>query len=207
MKNEELADAAERAARAESIENEQLFSTVDIGDDDKPYLGDPEVLSQLLRSSLAPIMELVGEGADGEKVSQEVTKQGRSLAKIVLGQDEGFTPVAAWNRPGTIDQFIKPRIDSADDDPTDIIASMMFDLAGEMVKISEYASTPDVLDEQWTFQVGATIDQFASLLLGVEPDQDEGTQPDEPADDEPDEPETPATRTMESLLRRWSDYP
>lgn len=96
--------------------------------EDKPYLGDPEVVDGLVRSFVKDICDRFAEVADGGMFAQDAaakdTEACTAMGRILAGEDPGFTPVGSWNGAPCADYCVKTMPDyiKAEATPAETIA-------------------------------------------------------------------------------------
>lgn len=167
-----------------------------ISNADKPYLGDYEVVSQLLRLYATQIIE-----TEEEHSQAAIAKVLYELANIFLGNSAKYSTVPGWNREGVIDTFVQKMTGSQDTAPDDRIVVLLASMIGDLSDVIKLADDPAFLDEQISEAVNGIYDHYTLVLLGIDP------QGSEPIPEGRKLKADRLTRTQESLLKRWTDYP
>lgn len=133
------------------------------------YLGDREVLETLIRNTVGNFCEYVARVNDEQAVRDKMKEYARELGWILLGRVDGYEPIRRWNEGGKIDRFCAKWLGSAETDPRKTMEHAIIQMFGEFVDIGEMAGDPVSLDEQWRWQIDATISRWVDLFIGIDP--------------------------------------
>lgn len=153
------------------LENDPLFQEASRKIKKGNYLGDLEVLNQLLRFYITNLVDQLQRTENRKWKMAEVRRQASSLSRILLGKSREFQSVSRWNEPGGIDEFCRRWLGVDDDTPDDRMEHAVLVFFDEILEIAGYASTDGVLEEQWGWQLDATIEKYAAMFVGVSPAQ------------------------------------
>lgn len=136
------------------------------------YLGNVAVVQALLRAETADFMQT----ADNNN-SNDTAVKGREIAlhltNILLGLDPTFAGVPGWNEPGGIDRYLAPKIGSLETEPAAVVEQWAIRFLTQLVQVANFAAQPGVLDEQWTSELEAIVDENARLIMGIDSSYDE----------------------------------
>jgi hypothetical protein len=127
-----------------------------------PYLGDLAALDALLRVEGS---EAVDEAMAHEQAA--LLARARRFADVMLGKDKAYSPVHKWNEPGKIDVFAAKWCGVDADTPEDRMAGAFLAMVSELMKFSLKAAQ-GVKRSQWGWQVDATIQKYARILIGID---------------------------------------
>ena len=151
------------------------------------YLGDPEVVGNLLRKYRDMAVESRNTILDPEERLACDHGYALGMAEIFLGKSPAYAPIIPWNSPGQIDRWIASELHRPGFEgqtPEQIVANAMlcylqdnFDLAKALVQSSK--------SEEWANAEMEKIDaRYVHLFLGIpyqekveEPDDDDSEAP------------------------------
>lgn len=135
------------------------------------YLGDRAMVNGLLRTVASGLLNSMASIKDPADRIARLKRGCRNTAAALLGQRSRFAPMPGWNTPGGIDAFCAKWLGIAETDPKDRMESAVLQMMNELFEVADYAGTPGVLEEQWRWQIDATLDWYTDLFLGVSPPQ------------------------------------
>jgi hypothetical protein len=98
---------------------------------EKPYLGDPQAVEQLLRNEDGPCMMILGEPG----YQAELMAAGKRIAHALLGKDPQWSVVEGWNDPGVVDEFVAKWAGVEEKDPEDRIIGAFLGLIRDLEAI------------------------------------------------------------------------
>lgn len=144
--------------------------------DDRPYLGDPDAVSTLVRMAAnAEISNLVSWGNDVITEAQAKASAMalcESLASTFMGQNEAYQPVGAWNTDGQLARLLGERyfIDAKDRTPQENLVAFFSLFMADIHKIiGPIAADDGDFDEALT-SLNALVEDVTRALLGLPPD-------------------------------------
>jgi hypothetical protein len=151
------------------------------------YLGDPEVVGNLLRKYRDMAVESRKTKMDPAERMACDHGYALGMAEIFLGKVPAYAPIIPWNLPGQIDRWIASELHRSGfegETPEQIVANAMlcylqdnFDLAKSRVQSPK--------SEEWANAEMEKIDsRYIHLLLGI-PYKEKKQEPD---DDDPEQP-------------------
>ena len=152
---------------------ERLFAKTlkALGDENTQSLADSKTVETLLRTAASEAFEVAERTDDADQVGQNVFDSLKPTARILLGKDPAYHALKGWNEPGGIDQHLKHWEGVDETDPETIVAGALLNMTLELVKLQNYANEPETLEEQWKWQVDATIEHYTGLCMGLTPGQ------------------------------------
>jgi hypothetical protein len=149
---------------------------------DNFYLGDPEVVHNLVRAFVGGICERFAACGMGSMYSQEAAaldeQECRRLGEIFAGRNEEFTSIGDWNGPGVVAFARKsmPELVPQEGDEAQTMTQVMAVLAHEV-----YALLQDLVDDRdeegCKDALEGRILDWTNLLLGLPPANDEPEEP------------------------------
>ena len=189
MRLEELSEAKE-PTRPSQTASAGFMAALDQAS--KPnYLGDPEVVGNLLRKYRDMAVESRNTILDPEERLACDHGYALGMAEIFLGKSPAYAPIIPWNSPGQIDRWIASELHRPGfegETPEQIVANAMlcylqdnFDLAKALVQSPK--------TEEWANAEMEKIDtRYVHLFLGI-PYQEKKSEPtDDELCEEDDEP-------------------
>ncbi len=132
------------------------------------YLGSRQVVEAVVRLSVSRMIEEFAKAKDPASRQAVLQKEAKEVGDILIGDNSDYTPLHKWNEPGAIDEFSAKWLGSAETDPNGRMEHCMVKLYNEVLDIAEYANKPGVLEEQWDWQIGAIIDRYVSVFMGID---------------------------------------
>lgn len=136
-----------------------------------PSLGDPNVVETILRVFVKDALDRRTEYANRDIVLVQLEQLDREAcletAGIFIGSNHFFNGLPGWNEQGGLDAFLVRELNIAETDPLLRVATTLAQLLLEMTELANYAGQEGVLEEQWDWQVDATIETFRNFMLGI----------------------------------------
>lgn len=120
----------------------------------KAYLGNPEVVKAL-------VLQIMQADHTHEMM--------QDTAKILLGQNDSYVPIAGFHKPGAIDQFFASVYGYAETEPFDLVCHGVLELMKEARSIVELINLPGSTKDVWETQAECTLEWFTDLFMGVDP--------------------------------------
>ena len=152
--------------REEDLRNERLFE----GSIGQPnYLGDRGVVESVLRLAVQDMLDRMQHSEAESARIHSMRLSAKNAVEVFLGMDENYAAMSKWNEPGFIDVFLAKWCGSKEVRARARVEHAMIKLFGEVLDLANYATEPGVLEEQWVWQVGATIGTYTSLFMGIDP--------------------------------------
>lgn len=136
--------------------------------DSGQYLGDGQVLEGLVRMMISEAFE--ADGGDELEVLVE------TFARAVLGMNPKMTVVPGWNRAGVIDAFVTEWTGIKGESGLEVLKRYGLWLIDQAADVASYAAQPDVVREDWVWQLDAIVVDAVRLLQGVSPVTDLGVE-------------------------------
>lgn len=139
------------------------------------YLGDPKVVSKLLRDFSDEALRRRASEMDDEeaRICDEV--QAAALADIFLGKNPDYAPMIPWNSPGQIDRWLADELKHLKvtaETPELTVANVMHWILKDMFGFA------DLAEEEKNWNIGATLENFTNVMLGIsiyDDDEEAGT--------------------------------
>jgi hypothetical protein len=155
------------------------------------YLGDPEVVGNLLRTFRDAALKRRNSEMDSEEVSVCDHGHALALADIFLGKVPSYAPMIPWNSPGQIDRWVADELHRPGfegQSPEHTIANAMACYLNDYFYIAKMLSQ-NPKPEDWVNAEMEKIDsRYVCLLLGI-PYQEKKPEPtDDELCEEDDEP-------------------
>ena len=132
------------------------------------YLGDVETLDSLLEFWSAEFVEQLQKGKPTTQVARQIATR---LGRILLGKNENYTPVTAWNNPGGIDTFCKKLFQFKDETPAAVMYHTVLTFLSSLCDLIVAAGAPEFLEETWQTKRKQLITKYTYIFRGVAPDQ------------------------------------
>lgn len=132
---------------------------------DSQYLGDIMVIDGLFRNLFNDALKRRLENVSDATAQDD--KDATTLAKILLGKYEEYQGQPEWNRPGGIDEYVAEKAGIEETEPEARVATAILQKIVEFYKIVTYSQQPEVLDEQWAWQIDALVADARNLFLGI----------------------------------------
>jgi hypothetical protein len=133
------------------------------------YLGDREVIDAMLKVAVHDVMEKLAATHSPQWERRAIQEPSREIAAILLGmRPKDFDPMPKWNEPGGIDVFLAKWCGSAEITPRRRVEHAMLNMFGELLDLAIIAGTPGVYPEQVQYGVGAVLEKYALLCLGID---------------------------------------
>ena len=128
------------------------------------YLGDPKVVSKLLRDFSAEALRRRASGMDDEEANICDDSQAAAMADIFLGKSPDYAPMIPWNSPGQIDRWLADELKHlkvADKTPELTVANVMHWILKDMFSFT------DLTEEDRSWNIDATLGNFTNVMLGI----------------------------------------
>ncbi len=139
------------------------FGTKNIDDiDHAGYLGNPQVVSSLLRDFVGTLLSGKYEWSLGDETEKLV----HPLAKIFLGQDPNY-PGLEFNQPGCIDAYLAKELGLSDKDSEERVCVALILLLRELLDLHKIVAEQQLIKEQWQPEVDAILEQYTNLFVGL----------------------------------------
>ena len=141
--------------------------------DGRPYLGNLDVVSDLLRDFLARQMGIVSMRDAGDIDTDTAVARGigdcEKYADIFLGDDAAYNAVDGWNGPELATYLLETRPMVVPPDGTDEeqVAAVLMDLAQTVFAISDDLRGGDLSNEQKS-AIDSAIQSTAWILSGID---------------------------------------
>jgi hypothetical protein len=151
------------------------------------YLGDPKVVSKLLRDFSDAALRRRASGMDAEEAHLRDQGHALALADIFLGMVPAYAPIIPWNSPGQIDKWLTTEIfwsEIAGETPELTVANAMACYLDQVYEFGKYMAHSPQSDGWLNTEIDKNIVHYTHLLLGIPYNNDED---DEPAKEEDDE--------------------
>lgn len=133
-----------------------------------PYLGDPEVVDAILRTTSFNILDQMPK-LRGD-IGEFVMRTARDAMQPFLGLSRHYVGMNGWNKAGAIDTFLQKWTGASADTPIDRVAGAFAVMFSEILDVANYAVEGGVRREDWDFQVDDIFDRYTHLFMGVSPD-------------------------------------
>lgn len=154
--------------REQEIAEEPLFTNALKAQAAGNYLGDREVVEAILRYIVGKYFDRI-KAKDVPDTRLRLLKEAtRESVPIFLGDDKKYVPLRNWNQRGAIDAFLAKWTGSSETDPELRVTHAILKMIQELQDLAEYAATDGVLEEQWNWQVGAILNKYTSLFMGID---------------------------------------
>lgn len=138
--------------------------------DGKPFLGDMQVVRDLVGNLASDALQRLSKISDGtmtgDQAADEAIVDSKALAAVFLGQNDEYNLVSEWNKPGAIDAFVAQQAGIAEDDAEARLMTLfmltvqdMYDAAKLMDEGESEATTKAAID--------GSLEGVTNLLLGI----------------------------------------
>jgi hypothetical protein len=140
------------------------------------YLGDPDVVGNILRKYRDMVVETCGPKTDPDDKRACYHGFALGMADIFLGRASAYAPMIPWNSPGQIDKWIasvfhRPGFDS--DTPEETIANALICYINDHFHVVR-TCVENHKSEDWTnAEMGKVDSRYIHLMLGIPHPQDE----------------------------------
>lgn len=156
-------------ARARDRGDDALFASPP----GESYLGDPEVVEQLVRRLATQTLEHRVAVLDGSKTQEQALagmEADREAVRLILqGQDPAYSAMDGWNvttaEPGSINASLSTR--GYDPDPSGALTTLLTQLQIRIQNASAVAESGQANDGQVEFLVDIAVEETAGELLGM----------------------------------------
>jgi len=135
------------------------------------YLGDLEVINEILRYVVSDLLDRLEPVEKPSLKMMEIQRQAKQLAHVLLGKSRSFQPMIKWNEAGSIDVFCRHWLGCDDATPEQRMEHACVLFFEEVLDVAVYASKDGVLPEQWGWQLDAIIEKYAGIFVGISPAQ------------------------------------
>lgn len=159
--------ANELSEHAQQMADDTLFvqslDAIEAGGDKRPYLGDATTVASILRVAAGACML-----SNPDNPMPLIVDQATRVAKIMLGQKARYVPLAKWNEPGFIDEFLAKWCGVDEADPVQRVAGAFIALVNELLGVANYAQQPGIDVNLWGWQVDAIFQKYSLLFIGMD---------------------------------------
>ena len=167
-----VGNAVERKKRNKQMEKENLFSQV--GDQIKSdfYLGNVNVVKQVLVFGVQNVVSSLKEAhPDPRKTKNDIKAESKRLGSIFLGFSKNFTAIPKWNAPGGVDRFVKKHMNFEEGRGTEIMQHYFADFFMKVLGVMEEVEAGEIDQVDVSSYMDNLTEETALLLLGVSPAQ------------------------------------
>lgn len=142
---------------------------------DKPYLGDPVVVGQLVRAFVAGILNRYAEVVDGRLDRRQAAASDRAecerLGRVFAGLDDHYSPVGHWSGPGLAAALRREMAgmlaEDADTDDLSAITQGMAVVAHRVYDALRALPVTEHPTEDGKAAMQAIVDYASGLMAGV----------------------------------------
>lgn len=121
------------------------------------YLGDINVVGQILRSEIADVLAQ----PDGSRMVRTAAAAAQSLAKTFLGRNSEFAAMSNWNADGFINKFVERETTVGTGTALSVMERYFLAMFSEFISIAS-KDEPD-----WKEQADNALDGYVATLLGI----------------------------------------
>jgi len=144
------------------------------------YLGDPKVVSKLLRDFSAEALRRRASGMDDEEANICDNSQAAAMADIFLGKSPNYASMIPWNSPGHIDNWLATEIFWAEivGETSELtVANAMTCYLDQVYEFGKYFTKSPQSDETLKMEMDKNIVHYTHLLLGIPYNDDVDDEP------------------------------
>ena len=149
----------------QSISNASGFATA-LEQATKPnYLGDPQVIERLLRNYVHTCLLRLEQMSDNRLEAAKMDMaDAYKIADILLGKDEDYPPVLAWNKPGIIDRWLVDQTQVLGDTAEERVGRTLVIYLCRMYDLLVQCQNNPHDADQILFD--AIVEEFTNVLMG-----------------------------------------
>lgn len=135
-----------------------------------PYLGDMAVVRDLIgelgSSALVRLVEVSNGKLTPEEAGAADLAGSTALAKVFLGEEDGYNTVPEWNKAGKIDAFVSEQAEIAETEPVARLATLFLLMVQDMYAAARLMDEGESEDTAKA-AIDGSLEGVAALLLGV----------------------------------------